>query len=229
MMQIYICDDEPQILKLIVERIRHYLPNDRIKAFSSGRELMEAMSKVFCDILFLDIDMQDINGMDIARWLNDSKQRPLLVFVTSHDELVYESLQYHPFGFIRKSHFSKEIGKILDDCRKELDSHQKHFHFRMSGQEVVLLVADILYFEADGNYLKAYTVSGQYRFRSTVAAVENNLAAEGFVRVHKGFLVKLSAIRIFGNENLILINGEEIPLGKNYADRAKKCFLQSMR
>lgn len=229
MMQIYICDDEPQILKMMSEKISCYLPNDKITAFSSGRELMVAVTKVPCDILFLDIDMPQINGMDIAHRLNGSKQRPLLIFVTNHDELVYESLLYHPFGFIRKSRFSEEIGKILEDCRKELDTRQKRFHFRMAGREVILLLSDILYFEADGNYLKVCTASEKYRFRSTVAAVESDLAEAGFVRVHKGFLVNLCAVRTVGNEKLELVNGEAIPLGKNYADIARKNLLQFMR
>ncbi|MDO4297175.1 MAG: LytTR family DNA-binding domain-containing protein [Lachnospiraceae bacterium] len=167
-MQIYVCDDEPQILKVISEKIRSYLPDDTVTGLSSGRELMERMAEVHCDILFLDIDMPDLTGMDIAQQLNAREQKLLLVFVTSHDELVYESLQYHPFGFIRKSCFEKEIRKILDDCQKEMSSRQKHFHFRMAGQDMILPLSDILYFEADGNYLKVFTWSGTER-QSTVS------------------------------------------------------------
>lgn len=266
-MQIYVCDDEPQILKVISEKIRSYLPDDTVTGLSSGRELMERMAEVHCDILFLDIDMPDLTGMDIAQQLNAREQKLLLVFVTSHDELVYESLQYHPFGFIRKSCFEKEIRKILDDCQKEMSSRQKHFHFRMAGQDMILPLSDILYFEADGNYLKVFTWkrdreaehgirecmgghilpgrSGDrdpvgkcpgrgtgvesYRFRSTVAAVESSLSGDGFVRVHKGFLVNLSAVRMIGNEGLRLVSGAEIPMGKNYVDIARRRLLQYLR
>lgn len=228
-MRIYICDDEPQILKTITAKIRSLLPEDSVTAFSSGQMLWEALEEAGCDLLFLDIDMPGLNGMDIAHHLNHKKLRPLLIFVTSHDELVYESLQYHPFGFIRKSYFDQEIENVLSGCKKELASNRKHFHFRMAGCEVAILLADILYFEADGNYLTIHTKTEQYHFRSTVFATENALKNDGFVRVHKGFLVNLQSVRVIGNEELILINGSTIPLGKNYADHAKKQFLQYMR
>lgn len=228
-MQIYVCDDEPQILNRISSKISSYMPDDVVVSFSSGGELMEAMKKEPCDILFLDIDMPGINGMEAAHRISDMGQKPLLIFVTSHDELVYESLQYHPFGFIRKSFFAQEIEKVLEDCRRELDSGKKHFQFQLSGRKIILLLADILYFEADGNYLKIRTRTGQYRFRSTVTAVENALAGSGFVRVHKGFLVNLSAVGMIRREELKLVNDETIPLGKSYADAAKKRLLQYMR
>ena len=91
------------------------------------------------------------------------------------------------------------------------------------------MLSDILYFEADGNYLRLYTKTEQYRFRSTVAATENTLAGQGFLRVHKGFLVNLSAVRRLGSEEIRLISGDVIPLGKNYTDSVRKRFLQAMR
>lgn len=247
-MQIYVCDDEPQILRVISEKIHSQLPDDTVTGFTSGQELMERIAEEHCDILFLDIDMPELTGMDVAQQLKDRRPKPLLVFVTGHDELVYESLQYHPFGFIRKSCFEEEIRKVLDDCRKELASRQRHFHFRAAGRDIILLLSDILYFEADGNYLKVFTLlhgggaghsvqgcqgkdigAGSYRFRSTVAAVEASLEGDGFVRVHKGFLVNLAVVRMLGNESIKLVNGMEIPLGKNYADSARKRLLEYLR
>lgn len=228
-MLIYVCDDEDQILNMMSSAIRGYLSEGVVEAFHTGRALMHALIKKPCDILFLDIDMPDINGMEIAYRLNNMEYKLLLVFVTNHDELVYESFQYHPFGFIRKKYFNREIGTILEDCRKELNFREKHFCFRMNGQETVLLLSDILYFEADGNYLKLYAVSGQYHFRSTISAVEKQLAADGFIRVHKGFLVNRSAVHMVGREELELANHEKLPLGEKYAGAAKRDILQYMR
>ena len=129
-MKIYLCDDEYKILENMKKTVQQCQSASEVQGFSSGRELMRALEKEVCDILLLDIDMPDINGMDIAKWLVGLKKRPLLIFVTSHDELVYESFQYHPFGFIRKNYFDIEIRKVLADCVKELESSEKYFHFR---------------------------------------------------------------------------------------------------
>ena len=228
-MQIFICDDELPILNNITQKMQKITPEEIITGFSSAHELLHALHQSGCDVLFLDIDMPDISGMDIAKQLNQMEHTPLLVFVTNHDELVYESLQYHPFGFIRKSHFDDEIEKVLEDCKKELGSRDLRFHFKMANQNVVILLSDILYFEADGNYLKMYTASEDYRFRSTVTAVENSLQDKGFIRVHKGFLVNQSAVKIIGKDGLEMINGATIPLGKSYMETAKQQLLKSMR
>lgn len=227
--QIYVCDDEPKILEDLSAKIKAYAPENDVVGISGGAELLQRLQQGKCDILFLDIDMPDVNGMEIAGKLAELDDKPLLVFVTGHDELVYESLQYHPFGFIRKSYFDEEIEKVLRDCETELGERQKHFHFRMGNRDVALLLSDILYFEADGNYLKLYTAAETFRLRSTVTAVENSLGGSGFIRVHKGFLVNQSAVRIIGRDELEMTNGAFLPIGKNYMDEAKRKLLRYMR
>lgn len=228
-MNIYICDDEATILESITATIHNIMPDDNIQSFTSGAELLKSLQDTICDILFLDIDMPDLSGMDIVNRMGALEHKPLIVFVTSHDELVYESMQYHPFGFIRKSYFQAEIEKVLADCKEELRSKQKHFHFKSSGEDIRLLLSEIMYFEADGNYLIVYTGSDAYRFRSTVTTIENSLMSSGFVRTHKGFLVNVQAVKILGKEELELINGTMIPIGKSYSDTTKKKILSFMR
>ena len=228
-MRIYICDDEIPILGDLEGKVKEYVPDGTICCFSSALDLWRELEAKSCDVLLLDIDMPQMGGMDIAKKLNGMERAPLLVFVTSHDELVYESLQYHPFGFIRKSYFNLEIEKVLRDCRHQLETADRRFRFRMAGGEAAVLLSDILYFEADKNYLKMYTMSGSYRFRSTIAAVENSLAGDGFVRVHKGFLVNQMAVSMITRETVRLADGTVLSLGKRYAEGARKRLLEYMR
>jgi len=228
-MKLFICDDEVQIRHDFEKMIQKLYPQSAIKAFGCGEELLQALATESCDVLLLDIDMPGISGMDVARKLGEMENKPLLVFVTSHDELVYDSFRYHPFGFVRKSYFEKEIEKVLRDCERELESYQSHFTFRANGREVCLPLEEILYFEADGNYLKLYLATEEYRLRSTISAVENSLGTRGFIRVHKGFLVNQKAIRMLGTDELQLENGTTLPIGKTYGETAKKLFMRYMR
>lgn len=228
-MRVYICDDEKLILKELDKEVKRHVPEAAVFCFDSGSELLKKMNESACDILLLDIDMPEINGMDIAKRLSELYKPPLLVFVTSHDELVYESLQYHPFGFIRKSYLKQEMGKVLNDCSIQMESSKRRFCFRTGRKNAAIFLKDILYFEADGNYLKVYTKKETYRFRSTVTAVENSLAGYGFVRVHKGFLVNQSAVRMIGGEEIELEDGNCVPLGKSYAGKARQQLLEYLR
>ncbi|MBD5495843.1 MAG: response regulator transcription factor [Lachnospiraceae bacterium] len=228
-MQIFICDDESQILADIAKRVSECLPNSSIRTFISGVELLECLKMEICDVLLLDIDMPDITGLEIAERLAGQEKRPLLLFVTSHDELVYDSFQYHPFAFLRKSCFDKEIGAALTDCVRELGRREKHFCFKAEGNRISLLLSDILYFEAEGNYLILFSKERQYRFRSTITSVENALSGCGFIRIHKGFLVNQTSVRLMNSEKMELSDGTILPIGKSYTKTAKEQFLRYMR
>ena len=233
-MKIYACDDDEKILEDIRRKALEYEPDSEINTYTSGRELLEHIENEPCDLLLLDIDMPDISGMDIAKRLNDTRcgndgRKVLLVFVTSHDELVYESFKYHPFGFIRKHYFDEEIKKVLKDCKRELESNVRHFSFRSEGLDTRLLLSDIKYFEADSNYLKIYTKNVEYRFRSTMTAVGNALEQQGFIRIHKGFLVNQAYVKSLNSDVANLVDGTVLPMGKTYVDEAKDKLMRYMR
>lgn len=225
-LRIFICDDERRMLQMIAEKVSEHLPECDIRVFSSGSDLLQCLQTIGCDILLLDIDMPDITGLEIAGKLSLLEKRPLLLFVTSHDELVYDSFQYHPFAFIRKSCLDKEIKAVLDDCVRELQHRERHFCFRWEGKRVCLLLSELFYFEAEGNYLKVFSKTGQYRFRSTITSMENTLAGCGFIRIHKGFLINQAAVRLFNAKEVELFDGTLLPIGKSYAKTAEEQFLR---
>ncbi|MCI8826729.1 MAG: response regulator transcription factor [Lachnospiraceae bacterium] len=228
-MRIYICDDEEKILQDLSALVNACCPESRISSFSSGKELIHNLYKQNCDILLLDIDMPEINGMEVAKELSNLSRKPLLVFITSHDELVYQSFQYHPFGFIRKRFYQKELPKLLLECMEELKKQVWHFCFREDGKDIRMLLSEIFYFEADGNYLKLFAKQDSYRFRSTLTAVENTLQSCGFIRIHKGFLVNQEMVKTINSEEIELLDKTTLPVGKTYAESARKQFMRYMR
>lgn len=228
-MIIYLCDDELTIQEEIYLAVSGILPEANVSTYTDGKQLVEQMKRNCCDILLLDIDMPGLSGMEVAAQLSELSQKPLLVFVTNHDELVYESFRYHPFGFVRKQFLNEELDKVLKDCAAELEQGKQHFNFRTEGKEVCILLSEIFFFESEGNYLKVYTKDGEYRFRSTITAVESTLKKDGFIRIHKGFLVNQSVIRLFGTEEVELMNSRSLPVGKIYLEEAKQQFMRYLR
>lgn len=227
-MKIFICDDEEKIVADLAASIEKRITDCSITAYTCSAELWQALQTKPCDVLFLDIDMPGMNGLDIAAKLSEMVHSPLVVFVTSHDELVYDSLKFHPFGFVRKSFMDKELEEILRDCGKTLGERATSFSFRTTEGNTKLPLEEIFYFEAEGNYLMLYTKKGSYRFRDTLQAVENVLEKKGFVRIHKGFLVNQAAVRVLGSEEVELTDGTKIPIGRNYSENAKKRILRYM-
>lgn len=227
-MRICLCDDEPQMLKHISCRVKELMPNAQIAEFADGRSLLSGIEKEGCDVLLLDIDLPDITGLEVAAQLEKMENKPLLVFVTGHDELVYDSLLFHPFGFIRKNFMEDELRKVLLDCEKELSRREQFFVFKSSNENIRLNTKQILYLEGDGNYLKLFTVDKEYRFRDTIATVNEQLQEKGFIRFHRGFLVNQEAVKVLGADEVQLVNGVRIPIGRSYADSAKKQWMRYM-
>lgn len=221
-MRIFVCDDEMKMADSIENILHKYIENVEVQVFYKGHDVWEALNTDVCDAVFLDIDMPDISGLDIAAKMKEITYKPNLIFVTSHDELVYDSLKFHPFGFVRKNYLQKEMEIILEDLKKNMKEKIKEFSFVCKEGNMRLLLDDILYFEAEGNYLIINTKNEQFKYRNTMYAVEEKLAEYGFVRVHKGYLINQVAVKILGKEEIVLNNDERIPIGKSYAEDAKK-------
>ena len=228
MFLIYICDDEPAFLADIAKIVSGLIPGGNVRTFLSAQDLLKSLQANPCDILLLDIDMPEINGLDAAKKLMSMDEKPLLIFVTSYDELVYDSLHYHPFGFIRKSFLKTEIEKMMADCMKNIAERERYFYFKGSDGNTRISLADVLYFEGDGNYMKLYTAERKYRFRDTIAAVEDSLSDEGFIRIHKGFLINQAAVMMLRSEEVELTGGYTVPIGKGYAGAAKNRLMRYM-
>ena len=227
-MKIAVCDDENKIVEEITSFIKKEFPLSEVKAFSDGETFL-ASSEERPEVLLLDIDMPGISGMEVAAALAQEKVHTLIVFVTAHDELVYDSFKYHPFAFVRKKFLEEELKSVLSDCEKQLESRKKNFVFQNASRLVTLTQSEILYFEGQANYLAIHTTSGEYKMRSTMAGVEKELEDSDFLRIHKGFLVNLEHIRVLKTEELELDNGTVLPIGKSYSEAAKKSILRYMR
>ena len=227
-MKIAVCDDENKIVEEITSFIKKDFPLSEVRSYSDGESFLAA-SEERPEVLLLDIDMPGISGMEVAASLAREKVHTLIVFVTAHDELVYDSFKYHPFAFVRKKFLEEELKSVLSDCEKQLESRKKNFVFQNASKLVTLAQSEILYFEGQANYLAIHTTSGEYKMRSTMAGVEKELEDSDFLRIHKGFLVNLEHIRVLKTEELELDNGTVLPIGKSYSDAAKKSILRYMR
>lgn len=228
-MNIHICDDEEIFLEDIKKIVYECCVGSNIRTFSDGKSLLDSLCEENADVLLLDIDMPEMNGMEVAKRISLMEKKPILIFVTSHNELVYESFKFHPYGFVRKEHASVELPKMLEDCVAELKLKTKHFCFKTDGKNIRLLISEIMYFESEANYVKVFTKDCEYRFRSTMTAVENSLNTYGFIRIHKGFLVNQEAVMLIGSDEARLVNGQVLPMGKTYVDSAKRELMRYMR
>lgn len=233
MYHIVVCDDEVTILNNIGTKIENefFVRNVEVKKtlISDAHELQKLLEKENVDVLFLDIDMPHMNGMEIAGWIQEKKLSLLLVFVTSQDTLVYQTFRYQPFGFIRKSVFEDEIRDVVERLCEKLKYSQDFLVWQQNGENVKLDLKDISYTEADSNYVNVIAFEKVYRFRDTLSALEKRLEGKGFIRIHKGFLMNGEKMHIMKSDSVEMEDGTILPIGRSYAEEAKKKVTMLLR
>ncbi len=228
-----ICDDEPEMLNKIYSDVSDEFKNRGIAAdcekISDPFELINRLKSGTIDVAFLDIDMPNISGMDIAKIINEEKINTAIVFVTCHDMLVYDTFKYRPFDFIRKSHFDCEIGGVIDRIVSHWQTRQADIVIRKGSEIIRIATNDIIYIESVGNYINIYTVNGCEKYRDTLSAIEQQSGDVNLIRVHKGFIANISRIERLAGDELIMTDGTHIPVGRMYEKTVKSKILESFR
>lgn len=218
MMQIAICDDDMVFadkLKLLVESgFEAINVKSDISVFSNGAAFISAGCKY--DAVFLDIDMPEINGFDIAELIYDTEET-LIVFVTLHDELVYSSIKFQPFRFIRKSCLESELSEVLNALKQNVlkRSAGKRFPFQTKDGAVFLDVSNIIYIEIYGHWLHVCVNCGDdLECYGSLSDLERKLEPFDFIRVHKSYLVNCKYIYSIEKRQIILDDKTEILLSR---------------
>ena len=146
---------------------------------------------------------------------------------------MFHALQVHPFGFVRKSHFLKDIEDVTRSYLTMLEKRRTEKNVVVQTQSGYLRVpvSHVLYFEGGGTYQHMY-VEGRtepVRITSRMQKLEEELTPHGFLRVHKGYLVNFSAIDRFGGDELVLTSGMSIPISRSKVREVREKYLQLSR
>lgn len=228
---IAVCDDEKVALFQITETIKKEFEKlgsrVDIAIFCEPKALLESNRKSNYEIIFLDIDMPDLNGIEIARIIKNQSPKSLIIFVTGKDELVYKSFEAHPFGFIRKVKLKDEISKVVIDIIKELSRSDCMINFKIDGIYYKLFIDEIAYIESKGNYIIINTTDGlAYKYKDSINKKEIELSGQGFVRTHEKYLVNFKYIFKINKMSITLVQNLDIPVSRRRMSMLKEGFLE---
>lgn len=219
-MQIAICDDEPvfraHIRKLLTQDSFEKEYDLNISEYESGEALLSALKDgVNADVLFLDIMMKGMDGMETARQLRRMGLNCLIVFLTSISSYMQEGYEVKAFRYLMKDQMDTHLKRVMEDCRREL-SDRAWFTFTSDHENRSLPLSDILYLESDKRLIYLHTPLDTYRFYEKLDHLEKQLAGQGFLRCHRSFLVREACIAGWKGQKLWLKNGMELPISRTY-------------
>ncbi|MBO5057858.1 MAG: response regulator transcription factor [Lachnospiraceae bacterium] len=220
MLQIAVCDDDEvmgEYLKQLIERRLEDSGNYKISVFSSGRQLLKEGTHF--DIFFLDIDLKDINGIDMARQLRQETEA-VIVFVTALKEYIFDAFDVQAFQYLLKpvdeGKFFQVLDKALLECRTLKQSEP--LVIRVKGVYRNVPKDSILYAENDARKIVLHLKEEQITYYAKMSELEV-LLGKRFFRCHRGYLVNLSEVKSYDTGNIQLKNGEIILMAKQkYSD-----------
>lgn len=218
MIKFAICDDEPAMARELAGYLARYLEEHEVTAysvsnFSSGRALLEAADGF--DVIFLDIQMEEPDGMETARLLRRQGDHSLLVFVTVLMELVFDAFQVEAYDYLTKPLDAARFARTMDRVLQTLEQRTAASIViqQGSGCEVVPL-SDVVYCEVLGRKVYLHkadgTITGYYdRLEQLERRVDRR-----FFRCHRSYLVNLDYVRGCQTGQVLLSQGERIPVSR---------------
>lgn len=213
-MKIAVCDDE----ELFVKRIYRYLwkhPDHSVKCFLSPTALLEQYrAGERYDVVFLDILMEPLNGIDLAKEIRGMDRRVVIVFLTVALEYAPAGYEVNAFRYLLKPVAETDFFRVLDEIRESLDTSSRTILLRTSEYEILIHTEELYYLEADNKESILHYMGDMIRVRRSLSELETELAAAPFCRVHRKYLVNLARVREFDGQKLTLDCGRTIPLSR---------------
>ena len=214
-MNIGICDDEKEICLQIRRLVLAVAPESQVVYYCSGKQLLAERQRF--DILFLDIQMTDMNGMEIARTLRERKEDTVLIFVTALKEYVFEAFDVSAFHYLlkplAKDKFNSVFPEALKEAVKRARNREESLFFQTKSRSFTLLKNEILYVENCRRKVDIHTLHRTETIYATMAHMEG-LLGHGFYRCHRGYLVNMAYIAQYSADSILLHNGETVYLSK---------------
>ncbi len=241
--KIAVCDDEKAALKIISSSVTGAFEGRDagvvMSEFTDVKELYSSLkSGNVYDLIFLDIEMPKVDGVDFAYRMVSENIVPgdRIVFVTGVEERVFDTFKVNPFGFIRKNRFLGDLSALADRYLRYRDTHKEKLPSLIvssSGCIYNIDIGNIKYIECIQRSQKIYFNDARepLTISSTMAELENAVGcagegAMGFYRVHKGYIINLRCVSFISAEGVILDDKTCVPINRKKLQQFKQVFME---
>ena len=232
-----ICDDESYFVGKLSEQVKKVISKCgeslELLQFKDGSELSAYCKTNSLDAALVDIDMPFLDGFSAVKELQKYRENTAIIFITNHDDKVFQSYEYQPFWFIRKSHM-----ELLDEILCKLVEKAKQS--RNKSEMISIITEDcnmdidcfeVIYLQASKHYIDIYNANGKIlkSIRAKMHDLYGQIEPYGFVLVQLGIAINCRYIEKMTSRVAILKNHMEIPLSRNLIEEARNKFLEYMR
>ena len=224
MLDIAVVDDEKGIRDHLCELIRKQKQPGRVESYATGEELLASGTRF--DIVFLDIRLEGINGIETARKLREKQDDMVLIFITGLREYVFDALDLYAFQYLLKPVDEKKFAEVLGRAEREAGRKREKQRIFLKTRNLTLDQADILYIESRGKKVEIHTVreTEDIQIYAAMEELEGQLG-EGFYRCHRSYIVNMVYIAEYNSDSIFLTNGNKVYLAKKKYGEFVKAYM----
>lgn len=242
MIKVAICDDEKNIRSYLASLIRGQKAECEITEYASADEYLS--SGMGHDLLFLDIALEGsasgMDGMGMARQIRGMEQikQPAIIFVTGYEKYVYDAFEVEASGYLVKpvneQKFAEVFSRAQDKILSETEQKKKTLLIQYAGANKAIPLDRIYYMESRKHKVVLYIKDGEQaslrslEYYAKIGELEEELQGQ-FCRIHKGYLVNLSCVDEYSRTEIMLANGDKLPLSKYKYEDFVKAYLRFMQ
>ncbi len=221
-----IIDDEPLAQNVIENYLSNFSFIELLGKFNNPIAAFEVIKKEKIDLIFLDIAMPYISGIDFIKTL---QHPPKIIITTAYKEYALEGYDLNVIDYLLKpisiERFIKAMNKVVPteihslnvDPKEEPGNSQSFIYVKANGKNVKVLLDSILFVESMKDYIKIYTDSAVIITQISISSIEKRLP-NSFLRVHRSFIISLKRIEAFTND-VVEIKKHQVPIGRYYKDQ----------
>lgn len=227
-MNIAVCDDDKvhiELLKRYLHAAKYLCPKMQVAVFFSGEELLKATLHKKFDIIFLDIKMKKLSGMDTAIEIRKVDCDVIIIFITGLMNYVFYGYKVKAFRYLMKPISEKHFLEAFAEAKKEYHAFKQDlFYFDHKGETIKLNIRDIVYFESQKRVIFIHTKTKTFEFYAKLNDIEGQFKKSSFIRPHQSFLINVEHIDVLSGVNFVMQTGALIPISEKKKKEALDIF-----
>lgn len=221
-LEIAVVDDEKAIREHICALIKKQQPGSHIEAYTAGEELLASQKRF--DLVFLDIQMEGMNGIEAAKKLREQQTDTVLVFITGIKDYVFDALDLYAFQYLLKPIDERKFAKALERAAREAASKKERRVLFIKSRNLTLDQSEILYIESRAKKAEIHTARQTIEIYAAMDELEGQLGEE-FYRCHRAYLVNMDCITEYDSQSITLTNGDRVYLTKKKYGEFVKAYM----
>ena len=231
MVKIGICDDQPEMRKPLRQILEQVLQLQGVEYLiyesESGEELTAGISCLDIDILFLDIEMRSLDGIETAKLLRRKGMKGIIIFITAYPDFVFQGYEVHAFHYILKPYRKEKIEEVLRQALHELDlSKERYFVIEQKARVIRIPLSQTIAFKSDRRKVEALLEEDFVAFYGRIDEVCRELPS-CFIRIHNRYIVNLNYVTTLERDRCIL-GSRSFPVSRAFRQELETAFARAM-